>query len=1693
MRKQYLAQSFVLFIGIFIIFPNLAFSAENEPLILPKYFMKMKNEMKKSDRIEKKIGGLLQLQIQLRNSYTEQPTPERLNAMRSMGMKTVEEEIDMQFVYIHTKRKLSTFRIASFKKIGVIVYEDSWIPPLENHPTGFVIARMPVDRLYDLARKPFVIRLETAEQMLLPKNDKAAKSIYANNVWEDYGYDGTDVRIAVLDSGLDITHKDIPTPVASKDYSEYPDLDDTIENLVIGHGTHVTGSAVGRGTQSSGKYKGMAYGADLIFLKIGDDSTGGASCKAISEAIRASVDTYDANIITMSYGSFYFDTYKDGSDEKCQAVNYAFDKGALVFIAAGNEAEDKMHYSGTVTANSTTDYIKITMDANTSMPILYLNWFDGKGISNNLDLSIYNAKKRALSSPDVSWEEENESPRGTEAELVTLNFSVSKLKKKYFLKVKNNSNSDQFFHIYSSTGSVTFRNRDADPNYTIGSPAIADNAIAVGSYVTRPSWTNYKGKSSYYQNDLTVGNISTFSSRGPRIDGIKKPDISAPGQGVISARDKIITWPGSEDVYVIDNDGINDGNGPADYLLKQGTSMACPIAAGAAALLMQSNSSLKENPDTIRNALFQTASNNGDQTNTDGYGKINVLSALDFILTCTTTVSSDRWKGEYYNNKDLSGSPTMVRDDGDGNLNFDWESDSPSSSCEIGADNFSVRWTRTVSFDANDYRFTMTSDDGFRLYIDDELKLNKWIDQGATTYTVDVSLSAGNHTIKMEYYENGGNAVARLSWKEAPTDDNPPSVSITSPVDGATVSSTVTVSADATDDNGINKVEFYLDDVLKSTDTSSPYSWSWDTTQSTNDSHTLKAIAYDTSNQTATSQISVTVNNTTTSIAVTSFKINNDAASTTSRNVTLNNTAIGSPTQYIASESSSFNSTNWQTYSTNPSFTLSSGNGTKTVYFKVRNSAGTESAVVSDSITLSVSCTYSINPTAQSFGSSGGSGSVSVTTQSGCNWTAVSNNTSWITITSGSSGSGNGTVYYSVAANSSASSLTGTMTIAGNTFTVTQSGTSCTYSISPTSKSFDSSGGSGSVTVTTQSGCSWTATSNASWITITSGSSGTGSGTVNYSVTANTSTRTGTITITGGNTFTITQSGTGGELPDLTSSATVASSLFYTSGQTGVQIPVTVYRSGGNLTSGTYVHAKLYWSTDSTWDTGDSIKWSSNDSTPDFPNSVLNSNGTKTVTATVDIPSVSSGIYYIISYADAPTSSYPSGYYSESNEDNNTSPHKVSISDNPPPTAGFTMSAQEKTAYENETLNLTVASGQTVSVSFSASRSSDSDGSIASYKWSINGTEVSTSRDFSYSLGEGTHQIYLEVLDNQGASDAVGASIIITSNPPPTAAFTMTAQGKTAYENETLNLAVASGQTVSVSFSASRSSDSDGSIASYKWSINGTEVSTSRDFSYSLGEGTHQIYLEVLDNQGASDAVGASIIITSNPPPTAAFTMIAQGKTAYENETLNLTVASGQTVSVSFSAARSSDSDGSIASYKWSINGTTVSTSRDFSYNLGSGTHQIYLEVWDNLDSKSAVGATISITSVSVSYQGHFANTDWGSWVSNGTTCGTPGGNQMEAIKITTSSYGIQYRAHVADYGWLSWVSDGGMAGTTGQSKSLQAIEIKLTSAPSNLHVSYRVYVHGQGWQSWVSDGSTAGTTGQGLAIEAIEIKLENW
>jgi hypothetical protein len=122
-------------------------------------------------------------------------------------------------------------------------------------------------------------------------------------------------------------------------------------------------------------------------------------------------------------------------------------------------------------------------------------------------------------------------------------------------------------------------------------------------------------------------------------------------------------------------------------------------------------------------------------------------------------------------------------------------------------------------------------------------------------------------------------------------------------------------------------------------------------------------------------------------------------------------------------------------------------------------------------------------------------------------------------VTGGSSGTGGGTVSYSVAANTGSTSRTGTITIAGQAFSVTQAGagSQCTYSLTATSRDVTYKGGKFSIGVMTSRGCSWTARSNTSWITITSAKSGTGNARVYYKVAAKSDRllRTGTITVAG--------------------------------------------------------------------------------------------------------------------------------------------------------------------------------------------------------------------------------------------------------------------------------------------------------------------------------------------------------------------------------------------------------------------------------------------------------------------------------------------------------------------------------------------------------------------------------------------------
>jgi hypothetical protein len=119
------------------------------------------------------------------------------------------------------------------------------------------------------------------------------------------------------------------------------------------------------------------------------------------------------------------------------------------------------------------------------------------------------------------------------------------------------------------------------------------------------------------------------------------------------------------------------------------------------------------------------------------------------------------WRGEYYNNRELKGGPVLTRYDAA--IDFDWKTGSPDPA--VPADNFSVRWTRTLGFTAGTYRFYSSSDDGVRLYVDGKSIVDAWSNNKLpNTYTGDITLSDGLHSIVVEYYEQGGDASAHIWW-----------------------------------------------------------------------------------------------------------------------------------------------------------------------------------------------------------------------------------------------------------------------------------------------------------------------------------------------------------------------------------------------------------------------------------------------------------------------------------------------------------------------------------------------------------------------------------------------------------------------------------------------------------------------------------------------------------------------------------------------------------------------------------------------------------------------------------------------------------------------------------------------------------------------------------------------------------------
>ena len=360
-----------------------------------------------------------------------------------------------------------------------------------------------------------------------------------------------------------------------------------------GHGSHVAGTAVGNGAASGGKYAGIAPEADILIIKAGNGSFADSNIMdALSYVYTVAKQLNEPVIVNMSFGSL--GGPNDGTDPIDKAVDnfVSTGSGRVAVIAAGNDGVSNAHITGSLANLSS---INFSFHVPSYAPVNDTNnnyfgfdlWFNNGGtvtssVKTPNSYSV-NSTGTILTNDGTVYVNSQTDPDNNEREVYLYVSNASTRNPapgNWSMNVVNNSGSTMTYHGWLFDSSMGATLTGGDSQYSISSPGSSANAITVGSYVTRFRWQDYRDSSWNYSGTDFSDNISTFSSIGPRRDGLQKPEITAPGQGLISVKSSSGTFdPGT----------VISGN---RYLINQGTSMATPIVSGSAALLLQQSSAL---------------------------------------------------------------------------------------------------------------------------------------------------------------------------------------------------------------------------------------------------------------------------------------------------------------------------------------------------------------------------------------------------------------------------------------------------------------------------------------------------------------------------------------------------------------------------------------------------------------------------------------------------------------------------------------------------------------------------------------------------------------------------------------------------------------------------------------------------------------------------------------------------------------------------------------------------------------------------------------------------------------------------------------------------------------------------------------------------------------------------------------------
>jgi subtilisin family serine protease len=548
-------------------------------------------------------------------------------------------------------------------------------------------ARVTVDQLKRLVGLTDVAYVDPGS-LNYPTLDVSVPEIGANLLHSGFlnntQYKGKGVIVVIYDTGIDWRHLDFRDPVDTTksrilwiwdqtvtpgsgesppsgmtygvEYSRQQienELDGTPANFVKerdinGHGTHVAGIVAGN-ARATGKYQGIAPEADIIVVKGGDGSfSSGRMIDGLTFAANKASAAGKPVVVNWSIGG-QSGPHDGTRDYEVAVDNFVQAPGKVVVISAGNDGEKVLHGSGTITAGGNSTVMlsvpTYTQTAGTSNDKFTLEiWF-------NTDLGV----TATVTSPGgviVSAGRDNSSSAANESDgsIDLFNLRGSNGNRQVQLTVQDRDTTKipktgdwtitlsgattaSAFNAWLSASSVGGKEVtvvNGNTQRTVSSPGTSEGAITVASYVTKNGWPSINGSAYGYSATTPMSAISAFSSQGPTGDGRLKPEIAAPGHGISSA---LSGWAeSSTSILRILPD--------AKHTLTQGTSMAAPHVAGAAALLLQISKNLTASQ--IKSLLTSTAvvdANTGSVPNyTWGNGKLDLYKAAVKAVTPQASV-----------------------------------------------------------------------------------------------------------------------------------------------------------------------------------------------------------------------------------------------------------------------------------------------------------------------------------------------------------------------------------------------------------------------------------------------------------------------------------------------------------------------------------------------------------------------------------------------------------------------------------------------------------------------------------------------------------------------------------------------------------------------------------------------------------------------------------------------------------------------------------------------------------------------------------------------------------------------------------------------------------------------------------------------------------------------------------------------